>query len=1202
MKHLKYIFFIICLPILGIGQGAAVEFGKNRVQYHSFDWWQYESENFITYWYQGGQNIGQFAVQVAELDYDNIRTTLEYRINDKIELLVYSDITDFKQSNIGNDEVFLSSTGTTTIVGNKVFVYFDGNHLNLRRQIREGTAQVLLNNMMFGVNLQEIVQNAVLMNLPSWFTNGLVSYIGEDLPNQNGWNPELDNRLRDLIQSGTISNFEDLAAIDPVFAGHSFWYFIGENYGKSTVSNLLYLTRINRSVESGFLYVLGGSYEEIMANWKGFFMREYLKNNMRIDFPKADKIEYSNKRNLPISELKVSPDGKMIAYVQNELGKYKIYIHNIETDERTLVKKDGNKNIFQAVDANYPLLAWTADNNTLGVVFENRDEIKFLLYNVKTKKSEIDDFPPRYERILSLDFYDNRQAVFSAIENGFSDIYLYDIKTKGAKQITKDFYDDLNPVFVNIHGRKGLVFSSNRTDSLLQTQKIDTILPISNFDIWYFDLETKGLNELVQITKTPTANEFQPIAIDERYFGFLSNESGIYNQYIGYIDTVFAYNERVYLLKGATEEIVLHIDSTLGIAAENIDTTFIRSIYKPKGFTYSNSNYNRSILSQNSAPEVGKVVQLVKVDDRYSFFLTNIDVEKRQSAIPTSFIKSKEKIIKEAAKTEKVSKKKEEEKKKKEQLNPQTINPFFQSDFDIDSKKETEEKIDSLPPVQTKPTEVTSTASDSGVIDIDNYFFQSEFEDVEAKQPVEVVIEDVDRDEIVINPKLELAPAKEEPVSIHEFKRSQIVPYQLKFRSNFVSTTLNNSLLFDGRIPFTGENQFYNYPTPGILLMGNIDDLFEDYRIQAGVRVPTVFNGAEYFVMISDLSKRLDKRYSFYRRSARTNESMILTGSLGVGQPVGTYRYDDAMTKTVSNLLEAQFKYPLDIFTSIRGTATFRTDNRHFLANNFLTLEQKPLQEQRIGAKLEYVFDNSFDVKMNIKNGTRYKVFAEAQKRFSVSIDNQEGLVTDFQGGWLGIVGLDARHYLRLDKHSILAMRLSGASSFGDEKILYYLGGTDNWLFPQFENDIPVDNSVGYAYQSLATNLRGFNSNIRNGNSFAVSNTEIRVPIFNYLTRRPIKSSFVRNFQVVGFFDVGTAWVGSSPFNEENPLNTVIIQNPNSPISVKVNYFRNPIVSGYGLGFRSTMFGYFLRLDFARGIETGILQNRRVYLSLGTDF
>lgn len=1184
--------------MLSFGQGAAVEFGKNRVQYHDFDWWQYESENFTTYWYQSGQNIGQFAVQVAELDYDGIRTTLEYRINDKIELLVYSDLTDFKQSNVGNDEVFLSSNSTTKIVGNKIFVYFDGNHLNLRRQIREGTAQVLLNNMMFGVNLQEIVQNAVLMNLPAWFTNGLVSYIGEDIPGQNGWNPELDNRIRDLVQSGTISNFEDLVAIDPVFAGHSFWYFVGENYGKSTVSNLLYLTRINRSVESGFLYVLGGSYEEIMANWKGFFQRKYLSNNQRLDFPESNRIDYSNKKNIPISQLKISPDGRKVAYVQNELGKYKVFIQDVATGERTVVRKDGNKNIFQAIDYNYPLLAWTKDNKSLAVVYEKRDEIKLLMYEVQTKKSNIDDLPPRYDRILSIDFYDNRQVVFSAIEQGFSDIYLYDIKTKGAKQITKDFYDDLDPVFVNIDGRKGVVFSSNRTDSLLQSLKIDTILPISNFDIWYYDLETKGLEELVQITNTPNSNEFQPIAIDERYFGFLSDKSGIANQYIGYIDTVFAYDERVYYLKGAAEEIVLHIDSTLGISAENIDTTFIRSIYKPKGFSYANSNYNRSILSQNAASQVGKVAQLVKVDNTYAFFLNDIETQKRENAVPTEFVKRKEKTQKEAAIIQEESKKQKE--KTKVQLNPETINPFFQSEFD--SNTETEEIIVDTIPVPTDTITVTKTDPVSDKIDIDNYFFQSEFEDVEAKQPVNVVVDDVKTDEIVVKPKLDILPSKEVPISIHEFKRSRIVPYQLKFRSNFVSTTLNNSLLFDGRIPFTGENQFYNFPTPGILMMGNIDDLFEDYRIQAGVRVPTVFNGAEYFVMISDLSKRLDKRYSFYRRSARANESMILTGRLGPGQSVGTYIYDDATTKTVSNLLEAQFKYPFDIFTSVRGTATFRTDNRNFLANNFLTLDQEPLQEQRVGAKLEYVFDNTFDVKMNIKNGTRYKIYTEAQKRFSIRIDNDEGLVTDFQDGWLGIVGIDARHYQRLDKHSILAFRLSGASSFGDEKILYYLGGTDNWLFPQFESDIPVDMSAGYAYQALATNLRGFNSNIRNGNSFVVSNTEVRIPVFNYLTRRPIKSSFVRNFQVVGFFDVGTAWVGLSPFNEENPLNTIVIQNPNSPITVKVNYFRNPIVSGYGMGFRTTMFGYFLRLDFARGIETGILQERRVYLSLGTDF
>lgn len=1179
MKKLIYIFTILCLPMFVIGQGSAVEFGKNRVQYHDFEWWQYESENFVTYWYDGGINIGQSVVQMAELDYDEIRSILEYRINDKIEILVYTDLTDLKQSNVGHEETFLNSGGTTKIVGNKIFVYFDGNHINLRKQIREGTAQVLLNNMMFGVNLQEIVQNAVLLNLPTWFTNGLVTFVGEDISGQNGWNATLDNQLKDLILSGKVNNFDDLVALDENFAGHAFWFYIAQNYGKSTVSNLLYLTRINRSVESGFLYVLGSTYTESMSNWFRFYQQRYLNDGIdRIALLDDKKIPYKNKKNIPITHLKISPDGQHVAYVQNEIGKYKIFVQNVATGERTMIRKNGNRNVFQAPDYNYPLLSWTTDNQTLGIVLEERDVIKIMTYDMDSKKSKVGNFPPRYDRILSIDFYDDRQMVMSALESGYSDIYVYNIKTKGAKQITNDYHDDLDPAFVEVNGRKGIAFASNRIDPLLITERIDSVLPIKNFDIWYFDLETKDLKELVRITNTPLVNESQPVLIDDRYFGFLTDANGITNRHLAYIDTVFAYNERVYMLKGATKEIILHADSTLNVPTESIDTTFIRSVFKPKGFSFANTNYDRSIIEQHTAPRIGKVLQLIQQNNQYVFIMEDLDVNYKANTTPTVYMKRIEKVYEDNLKKKAEAEKASELLKKA--LNPKTENPF---------RKEPE-KIDSVPP--KKEIATTKPPKDTSKIDIDNYFFQSEFEDAETAKP-DIVVVDTDGGETIVKAKVAIPKILKEP-EIHEFRRSRIVPYQLKFRSNFVSTTLDNSLLFDGRIPFTGENDFYNFPAPGILLMGTIDDLFEDYNIKGGVRIPTSFNGAEYFVMVSDLSKRLDKRYSFYRRSMREPKVLPHPTIPGVGY--------EANIQYVSNLLEAQFKYPLNIFTSLRGTATFRTDTRYFLADSPLALEQETLEEQRVGAKAEYVFDNTIDIRMNIKHGTRYKIYSEVQKKFAVSIDNQDGLQADFQDGWLGIVGLDARHYQKLDRYSIFAVRLSAATSFGNEKMLYYLGGTDNWLFPRFEENIPVDPSVGYAYQALATNLRGFGSNIRNGNSFAVANFELRVPIFNYLTQRPIKSSFMRNFQVVGFFDTGTAWIGLSPFNDENPLNTVIIQQQNSPITVKVNYFRNPIVSGYGIGLRTTVFGYFLRLDFAKGIETGVIQDTRIHLSLGTDF
>ncbi len=260
-----YLLFLLLSAVASsaMGQGTQVTYGKNRVQYHKDfeEWMQYESDNFITYWYGEARNIGQSVVQIAEQEFQSVQRILEHRINDKIQIIVYSDLTDLKQSNIGSEETFNNTGGQTKIIGNKIFLYFDGNHLNLRRQIREGIASVYLDAMLFGSNLQEIVQNAVMMNLPAWFAQGLSSYAGEE------WNTDLDNQLRDAIMSEDFEDFDRFAEENPKLAGHSLWFFIGENFGKSMVSNVLYLTRINRSVESGFLYILGSSYDVIADSW-----------------------------------------------------------------------------------------------------------------------------------------------------------------------------------------------------------------------------------------------------------------------------------------------------------------------------------------------------------------------------------------------------------------------------------------------------------------------------------------------------------------------------------------------------------------------------------------------------------------------------------------------------------------------------------------------------------------------------------------------------------------------------------------------------------------------------------------------------------------------------------------------------------------------------------------------------------------------
>ena len=85
----------------------------------------------------------------------------------------------------------------------------------------------------------------------------------------------------------------------------------------------------------------------------------------------------------------------------------------------------------------------------------------------------------------------------------------------------------------------------------------------------------------------------------------------------------------------------------------------------------------------------------------------------------------------------------------------------------------------------------------------------------------------------------------------------------------------------------------------------------------------------------------------------------------------------------------------------------------------------------------------------------------------------------------------------------------------------------------------------------------------------------------------------------MGFTDVGTAWSGTYPWDNDNSYNKQIIEN--NPIRIIIHKNRSPVIIGYGFGLRSTLLGYFIRLDWAWGVENGIIRDRMFYFSLSLD-
>lgn len=1128
MTQNKNIYYhLLLIALLGMSfpalcQISNVEYGKNRVQFHDdFDgWYRYETANFITHWYGKARNNSDFVIKLVEHDFSELERILEHHINDKIEILVFTDLSDLKQSNIGLEDAFENTIGRTKVVGRKIFVHYDGSHINLRRQVREGIAEVYLNDMIHGGNIQQLVKNAISSDLPEWYREGIISYLGDK------WNPKKEIELIHLFRHAKHKKFDDLSRINPRLMGNLLWYYLAQQYGHGALSNILYVSRLNRHLDQNFAYILGQSVDEIKKEAYNFAKEIILKPHKRQLNKSEDSKKVINNKKGNITDVQFSPDGQSIIYTVNDIGKVKVFTQNLKSGKNKLLFKKGFRNIIQATDYNYPLITWNDQGTKVYLIHEQKDIIYLRAINIENGKWIEEPMSPEYQRVYSIDYIDAERLLISGTINGLNNMFIYLPLTRESRQINNDFYDDRGAQFGNLKGEPGLLYSSNRPNESVARKTIDTILPTGQSDIFFMSLNSG--NKIYQLTHTPDISETAPKFIDSLSISYHSDASGLINRVIGNPERVFVSNNKIITFADGSVHTV-HQDSILKTdSSQVILTTTYEPVYKWITKPTYNTDYSQDLKSSDINIQTGMVAEIIRVkkEDRIYVrdFSSSISLDPK-----VSWYK-----------------------------NPHSTTGL------IDKK--------SARNLQSNIIDSIEENIPRGLL------FKSEFPDpVKDNLSIEQDIFEVDNNSI----NKEIKNNKIERINF-----SRILGSRLTFHVDDVDFKFDNEILFDGLQNYASSDngEIVNQPF-GLLLNMRVKDLLEDYSVEVGVRYPTNFSGSEYYLVADNNKKRIDKRYAYYRRA---NTEVL---------PIGR-QFVEIKQKKITNILLSRWKYPLDVYRSLRATFTFRTDDVFLLNSERLSLESPSDLSQRFGLKLEYVFDNSLVHDYNITHGSRYKIFGEVVNKTEIEvIDNWrfkpgKGVMT--------ILGLDARHYQRLDRRSVFAMRLAAATSFGSEKILYYLGGVENWLLPQRNDHIPAPSGDEFAYQSLGVQMRGFNQNIRNGNSFALINTELRIPIFQYFKSYKLRSAFLRNFLITGFFDAGSAWQGTSPFSDDNPLNVITVSNSRSVL--RINFFRDPIVYGYGLGTRMYLFGYNVKFDYGWGVDSGERHKGVFYFSIGKDF
>lgn len=1077
--------------------GSQLTFGKSRVQYTDFLWTYFRFDKFDTYFYQNGKELAQFTAEYADKHLKEIELNLQSNLEEKVQFVIFNTLTDLKQSNIGiyGDWDYYNTGGVTRIIGGRVLLFFDGNYDHFEQQIRAGIAQVILNNMIYGTGIGAQIKNTALFTMPEWYMNGLISYVSRR------WDAEIENHVRDAIMNRQYEKFNSLTGLEATYAGHALWNYIALKFGPSSIPNIIYLSRLSRSVEKGFQYVLGYSFKSIVSEWLNFYKEIYSTQDVGRMLPEGKILNAKNKPDRVYRQLKLNPEGNSVVYCTHDLGIYKVFLQDLETGKKKRIYRGGYR-LAERPDHSFPLLAWHPSGRIISILVERKGEPCLYLYDIEEKKFER-QILYSFDKILDMSYNDDGTLlVFSAVIKGQSDIFVYNIASGSYEQITRDIYNDLNPRFIN-HSSE-IIFSSNRPGDTLRFDEQTDISKLRYKNDLFLYKYTAKKNILHRLTNTINSDETQPQPYIDNYFSFLSDESGVVNRYLARFDSVIAF----------------------------VDTA---THYRYFTTMFPVTNYSRNILELDISPKAVKTGQIIYLNRNYRMYAEDLVLPKHISKTeirPTYF--------------------------KELELRPPEVKP----------EKTTS---DTILPVITEPVRTPEK----------KHFTSVKLSEIRIATSLPRA-DTTDRDNEDLSPGLFniltdstgkgwlMGGKTIKKDSVNKYKDAKQLNYDVSYYIDQMVTQIDFTYLNFAYQPFTGSAipVFINPGLNGLFMVG-ITDLMEDYRITGGIRVNFNLINNEYIFSFTHYRKRLDHQITFHRKAV---------------EEVGYY----SLIRHKIHELYYVVTYPFNPVLNIKGTASVRYDRAIYLSTDLYNLQQPDVDQVWGSIKGELTYDNTRNLGLNLYRGTRYKIFGEYYQMMNTKGNN------------CIVVGIDFRNYQKVHRTLIWANRFAASTSFGSNKLIYYMGGVDNWLFPSFNASTPVASDQNYAFQTLATNLRGFNQNIRNGNSFFVFNTELRWPVFRYFYNRPIRSDFLNNFQIVAFGDVGTAWTGSSPWSSDNQLfNTYIYR---KFMFINVEMIKDPLVGGFGFGARTRLFGYFLRADLAWGVEDGTVKSPIFYFSLSLDF
>jgi Tol biopolymer transport system component len=431
-------------------------FGKNQVRYDKFEWYWYETDHFVIYYYPEIEPHLERMAGYAESAYQQVSSELRHDLAHKVPLILFQTSSEFQQQNVIPGAAQEGVGAFAEPVRFRIVMPMDEPPDLLYRLI----VHELTHQFEFDI----IPTSLMRRNTPLWVNEGLSDYMTAF------WRPldlmtVRDAAISDIVPKMTkLEGYSQIGDVRMIYnLGHAVFEFIESKWGKEGLRQYLFSLRKS---------VIGGgddAYQEAFKITPDEFDQQfdkYLKDRFKPFRDKERPADYG--RNLAPDPEKTkfasaysvepSPSGDLLAVMTGNGS-------DRELDIVLVSSKDGGvvRNLTNGFDQDrgfeflvtpggrwntVPWMSWSASGDRLAYFARTEKSRTLIMQNVLTRNIEARYDLRTVDDPESPDFSpDGRRVAFAGLQGGVGDIFVLDLQTREVTNVTKDAFADSGPTW-----------------------------------------------------------------------------------------------------------------------------------------------------------------------------------------------------------------------------------------------------------------------------------------------------------------------------------------------------------------------------------------------------------------------------------------------------------------------------------------------------------------------------------------------------------------------------------------------------------------------------------------------------------------------------------------------------------------------------------------------------------------------------------